>query len=66
MSIRVNFYPVDGNDFDLLIKKARNKINEYKESIFVSLDLEKKDFWSTINTLLSIMEIIKQTKLARF
>ena len=36
-----------------LIKKARNKINEYKESIFVSLDLEKKDFWSTINTLLS-------------
>ena len=45
-------YPVDGKDFDLLIKKARNKINEYKESIFVSLDLEKKDFWSIINTLL--------------
>lgn len=46
-------YPVDGKDFDVLIKKAKNKINEYKESIFASLDLEKKDFWSIVNTLLS-------------
>ncbi len=46
-------YPMDGKDFDVLIKKARNKINEYKESLLVNLDLENKDFWSIINTLVS-------------
>ncbi len=46
-------YPIDGKDFDVLIKKARDKTNEYKESILVSLDLENKDFWSIINTLVS-------------
>jgi hypothetical protein len=46
-------YPVDGKDFDVLVKKARNKINEYKESLLVNLDLESKDFWSVINILVS-------------
>lgn len=46
-------YPMDGKDFDVLIKKSRQNIKEYKESILVSLDLENRDFWSIINTLIS-------------